>query len=89
MSTNLIPFLAVWSAIALSVIVLLVMRKIVAGKEDDQLHVLHGTITDQVTVAARLEKIDKWGKILTAIAVIVGLALGGFVVYSSFTTRGL
>jgi energy-converting hydrogenase Eha subunit H len=89
MSTNLIPFLAVWSAIALSVIVLLVMRKIVASKEDDQLHVLHGAVADQITVAGKLEKIDKWGKILTAMAVVLGLALGGFVVYSSFTTRGL
>jgi hypothetical protein len=88
MQFNPIPYLAIWSVFALAVIVLLVMRKVVAAKEDDQLHVLHGTTTEQSTVAAKLDVIDKWGKILTVIAVVGGLAIGALYVISSFTSRG-
>ena len=89
MQFNLIPYLAIWSVFALAVIVLLVMRKIVASKEDDQLHVLHGTVTQQASVAGKLEAIDKWGKILTVVAVVFGIAIAALYVYSSFATRGM
>ena len=91
MQFNLIPYLAVWSVVALAVIVLLVTRKMVASKEDDQLHVLNGvpaTATQQVTVAHKLDVIDKWGKILTVVAVVFGLAIAATYVYSTFSTRG-
>ena len=89
MSINLIPYVAVWSVVTLSVIVLLVMRKMVASKEDDQLHVLHGATTQQVNVASKLELIDRWGKILTVVAVVMGLAIATVYVYTSFATRGV
>ena len=89
MSINLIPYVAVWSVVTLSVIVLLVMRKMVASKEDDQLHVLHGATTQQVNVAGKLDLIDRWGKILTVVAVVLGLAIATVYVYSSFATRGV
>ena len=89
MSINLIPYVVVWSVVALSVIVLIVMRKMVASKEDDQLHVLHGATTEQVSVASRLDTIDKWGKILTVVAVLLGLAIATVYVYSSFASRGV
>jgi hypothetical protein len=91
MQFNLIPYLAVWCVVALAVIVLLVTRKMVASKEDDQLHVLDGvpaTATQQVTVAHRLDVIDKWGKILTVVAVVFGLAIAAVYVCTAFTTRG-
>ena len=88
MQFNLIPYLAIWSVFALAVIVLLVMRKVVANKEDDQLHVLEGTTTNQLTVAHKLDVIDKWGKILTVIAVVFGLAIAAMYVVSTFNTRG-
>jgi hypothetical protein len=91
MHFNLIPYLAIWSVFAFAVIVLLVMRKMVASKEDDQLHVLDGAPTsaaEQVTVAHKLDVIDKWGKILTAITLVFGLAIGALYVYTTFSTRG-
>ena len=91
MQSNLILYLAIWSVFALAVIVLLVMRKMVASKEDDQLHVLDGVpavATQQVTVAHKLDVIDKWGKILTVITVLFGLVIGALYVYSTFNTRG-
>ena len=87
---NLIPYLAIWSLLALAVIALLVTRKIVAGKEDDHIHVLDGVpVTQQTVVAHKLDVIDRWGKILTALAVAGGLAIAALYVYSSFGTRGL
>ena len=91
MQFNPIPYLAIWSVLALAIIVLLVMRKVVAAKEDDQLHVLHGTTSEdtvQTVVAAKLDVIDKWGKILTVIAVVSGLVIGALYVISTFTSRG-
>jgi hypothetical protein len=89
MQLNLIPYLAIWSVFALAVIVLLIMRKMVSSKEDDQLHVLDGApTTQQVTVAHKLDVIDKWGKILTVITVLFGLAIGAIYVVSTFNTRG-
>ena len=91
MQFNPIPYLAIWSVLALAIIVLLVMRKVVAAKEDDQLHVLHGTSsvdTAQTVIATKLDVIDKWGKILTVIAVVSGLVIGALYVISTFTSRG-
>jgi uncharacterized membrane protein len=88
MHVNLTPFLAIWSLIALAVLVLLAMRKAVASKEDDTLHVMHGTVAEQTQVATRLDAIDKWGKILTVVAVVFGLALAAAYIYDSILTRG-
>ncbi|HTP35319.1 MAG TPA: hypothetical protein VMJ75_24250 [Candidatus Acidoferrales bacterium] len=88
MTFNLIPYVAVWSVIALAVVVLFIMRKMVSSKEDDNVHLLHGTVTEQVVVAKKLDVIDKWGKILTVIAVIMGAAIATAYVYSAFGTRG-
>jgi len=84
---NLIPLAAVWALLALTVIGLLVWRKGVARNEDDSLHVLDAVSaqrTTQADVAHKLDVIDKWGKILTVIAVVYGLALGGLYVYQVF-----
>jgi len=89
MHFNLIPYLAIWSVFVLAVLVLFVMRKMVASKEDDQLHVLDGApTTQQVSVAHKLDVIDKWGKILTVITVLFGLTIGALYVVSTFNTRG-
>jgi len=88
MNINLIPYVAIWSVLALAVLVLFIMRKTVSSKEDDQVHILHGGLSEQVTVAQKLDVIDKWGKVLTVVTVILGLAIATVYVYSSFTSRG-
>jgi len=89
MNINLVPYVAVWSLIALSVLVLFIMRKMVSSKEDDNVHILHGTVTEQVVVAKKLDVIDKWGKILTVIAVVLGAAIAVLYVFSAFGDRGV
>ena len=87
MNLDLRPYIAVWALFALSVLVLFLRRKMVASKEDDQLHVMSGANPDQVIVAHKLEAIDKWGKILTAITVLFGLVIAFLYVYSNFVGR--
>ncbi len=85
MHINFIPFLALWIAMAAVVIVMIARRRVVARQEDDSLHVLNmGAATHQVDVSHKLDVIDKWGKILTAITVVYGLLLGALYMYQSW-----
>lgn len=85
MHINLIPFVALWVAMALGVIAMIAWRKVVARQEDETLHVMDtGAVSHQVEVAHKLDVIDRWGKVLTAATVIYGLALGAFYMYQSW-----
>lgn len=89
---NLIPYVAVWAVLALVVIVLIVYRSKIAGQEDEGLHVLDSDVAKvpvQVAIAKKLERIDRWGKLLTIIAILYALVLGGLYLYSLWlgTTR--
>jgi hypothetical protein len=85
---DLRPFLVLWIVLAAAVISLIVYRKTVASKEDDSLHVSDGVNVSQqqVSVAQKLEVIDKWGKILTAVAVVFGVVLGAAYMYQTWVT---
>ena len=82
---NLRPFLFVEIALAIVVLAMLTWRKMVARQEDDMLHVLDGAPVDrQATVAHKLDTIDRWGKTLTVIVVVLGIVLAGAYVYQSW-----
>ena len=87
MNFDLRPFVALWAIVTASVIVLFIWRKIVAGKEDDTLHVNSGALSQQTSLAQKLDQIDKWGKIMTVLAVLMGLLLAGAYVYAQFVGR--
>jgi hypothetical protein len=87
MHVNLVPHIAVWTVLALVVLALLVRRKMVASKEDDNLHVMSGPNPQQALIAAKLDTIDKWGKLLTVITVLYGLIIAGLYVWSAFSGR--
>ena len=87
MNFDLRPFVGIWILVTAIVIALFVWRKIVAGKEDDSLHVNSGTVTQQTDIAQKLDQIDKWGKITTVIAVALGLLVAGLYVYGQFVGR--
>ncbi len=72
------------TVLLVAVIAMIIWRQSVARKEDDSLHVLHGAISEQTTVATKLEKIDKWGKTLTAITIAVGLLIFAAWVYQTW-----
>lgn len=74
----MMPFaIVVWLAITCAVIGLAVYLKLVVRNEDDFLHVGDGDsarVLQQVVVAGRLDAVDKCGKVLTVIAVALGLS---------------
>jgi uncharacterized membrane protein len=87
MNLNLFPMLIVWVVLALGVLALFVWRQSVARDEDDSLHVMHGALTQQTTLAQKLETLDKWGKIMTVITVVLGLLIAAAYVYGQFAGR--
>ena len=74
MNFDLRPLIGLEVALVLAVFALIAWRKAVSRGEDDSLHVLQAeTISQQSAVAHKLEVIDKWGKSMTAVAVVFGL----------------
>ena len=84
---NLFPLLVVWITLALAVLALFLWRQGVARSEDDSLHVMHGALTQQTSLAQRLDVIDKWGKILTVITVVFGLLIATAYIYGQLVGR--
>ena len=85
MNLDLRPFFVLWICLSTLVVALIVWRKMVASHEDDTLHVLQGApVAQQAAVAHKLEQIDRWGKILTVIAVVFGLLVAAAYVYQTW-----
>jgi hypothetical protein len=78
----------VWAALTLFVIGLALYRKFEAHfHEDDLVHLAEGEahfIPNQIATNRLLDKIDSWGKALTAIVVLYGLTLFGIVLYNAW-----
>ncbi len=87
MNFNLLPLLVVWSVLALVVLTLFIWRQVVSSHEDDSLHVMHGALSQQTSLAHKLDAIDKWGKILTVISVVFGLLIAAAYIYGQLTGR--
>jgi hypothetical protein len=80
-------YTGLWGALALALVALAFYRKFKAREEDDTLHVSGGNwnvMDKQEHVAHSMEQIDKWGKILTVVAVLYGLTLLAFYLNSVF-----
>lgn len=85
LTLNLYPFFAVWVVLAAAVLFLLAWRRSIASHEDDALHIGNpGAVATQIAVTHKLEKIDRWGKMLTIIAVVYGLIIGSIYMYQSW-----
>lgn len=93
--TNLLPYAMVWLVLLIAVIALAFMRKHVAAQEDDTIHLGGGSetaIEHQKETAKKLAKLDLWGKVLTVIMVVTGLALGiiyGVRMWEASSTAGM
>lgn len=87
MNISFFPLLVSWCVLAAVVLAMIVWRKTVARNEDDQLHVLHAAaLTQQAEVAHKLDVIDKWGKIVTAVTALYGAAIAGLYLYQTWVT---
>jgi len=81
---NLTPYLATWIPLVVVVAVLAIYRNMMASHEDETIHVLEGDapqVAAQVKLSRRLEIIERWGKILTAIVVVYGLLIATMYLY--------
>ena len=86
MNINLLPYIVFWGVLAVVVLALIVYRKSIADQEDDSLHLEGNAPGNQVALAHKLALIDRWGKSLTVVAVLYGLALAAAYVYQIWTT---
>jgi hypothetical protein len=78
---NLLPYAAFWGTLMITVLGLVFYRRLVASHEDDSLH-LEGNVRGiQAALADKLEWIDRWGKMLTVVAMVYGVALAGVYLY--------
>lgn len=84
---SFLPLFVVLSVLALAVLALFMWRQMIARSEDDSIHVLHGTLTQQTSIAQKLDVIDKWGKILTVVTVVFALLLAAGYIYVQLTGR--
>ena len=65
-----------WAALALAVLVMAGYRKIASVREDETLHLVNPSESArQLAIFHKLERIDKWGRLLTVVAAIYGLLL--------------
>jgi len=81
------PLVVGWIVLALVVVALAMYRKTLSNQEDDIIHVSgESTVTKQITLAHRLEKIDVWGKTLTIVLVLYGLGLAGWLIYQGWVS---
>jgi hypothetical protein len=73
--------------LAVIVFGLILYRKWIAKDEDDSLHVMEaeaGIVAQQEVRAHQLDVIDRWGKTLTAVALVYGLIVGCGYLYQAW-----
>ena len=79
-------YLIIWGVLALGVLALAMYRKQIANAEDDSLQ-LSGdgsAIENQKVITEKLKAIDKWGKMLTVVVVVLGVILAGAYGYAGW-----
>ncbi|HTT60475.1 MAG TPA: hypothetical protein VMG35_01490 [Bryobacteraceae bacterium] len=84
MNINLLPYAIFWGVLAIVVLFLIIYRKSVSAREDDSIHLEGGMPSEQVALAHKLGVIDRWGKLLTVIVAIFGVALAAIYLYQTW-----
>jgi hypothetical protein len=84
MNINLLPYAVFWGVLAIVVVFLIIYRKSVSSHEDDSLHLEGSGPTEQMALAHRLELIDRWGKTLTVVVAVYGVALAAIFLYQQY-----
>jgi hypothetical protein len=75
---------SVWGGLFLAVLALAAARKWISRREDDMVHLADGElplVQQQASVATTLSRVDLWGKVLTVIVVVYGLAIAARLLY--------
>lgn len=83
---NMTTVLVFWLGLGVATIALAIYRKILVKSEDTNIHLTSGgasVINSQAELDGKLTTIDKWGKTLTVITFLMGLAIGAKFVYEA------
>ncbi len=84
---NLTPAVVIWVILAIATLGLALYRKLISASEEDLIHLGPGEerrIPEQVALAGKLKAVDRWGKTLTVITVLIGLAMAAIYLYQAF-----
>ena len=85
---NMIPYIAIWAVVAVTVLALALYRKILTFHGDDEfIHLTEGEqtmIPQQVALGHKLALIDRWGKALTVFTAAYGVGLVGIILYEAW-----
>jgi hypothetical protein len=81
MNINLLPYAIFWGVLAIVVVSLIIYRKSVTSREDDSIHLEGSAPAEQAILAHRVELIDRWGKTLTVVVALYGVALAAIYLY--------
>lgn len=74
-----------WGMLGIVVVALAVYKMKLGRQEDDNIHIANVEAAAVVgRVAHRLELVERWGKTLTVVLVLYGIALGGYYLYTLF-----
>ena len=84
MNINLMPYAVFWGVLAIVVVFLIIYRKSVSSGEDDSIHLEGNMPSEQMALAHRLESIDRWGKMLTVVVAVYGVALAAIYLYQTW-----
>ncbi len=81
---NLMLFVVSWCVLATAVLALALYRFFVARGEDAYIHVDTGHVSQQQMLVKKLDSLDRWGKLLTIVAAVYALVIGGLFMYSAW-----
>jgi hypothetical protein len=87
MNVSFVPFAVLWVLVAIVVLALVAYRKVVSLQEEETLHLGDPLEANhQAVIARKLDWIDKWGKLLTVVAVVYGVFLAAAYTYHVWLT---
>jgi len=81
------PIVMIWVVLGIATLGLALYRKLISAHEEDVIHLAAGEerqIPAQKALAHRLEAIDRWGKILTVVTLLIGVAIGIAYMYQAW-----
>jgi hypothetical protein len=85
---NLTLIVSVWAAMGVVTLALAIYRSFLSAHyEEDVVHLgagQEGEIPKQVALAKRMGDIDRWGKVLTLVVVVIGLGLAAAYLYQAW-----
>ena len=85
---NVTLMVAVWAVLGIATLILAVYRWAVPGRhETDVVHLGAGEekeIPKQLSLARKMDTIDRWGKTMTVITAVIGLGLATAYLYQAW-----